>query len=209
MSLFRYFICFNGRPILRSCANALWWDVEREWCTVQDEVTCDDRVTNNPQLPTTTESLPTVPTQPPNLSTCNHIRYLSDSENGAYLKSICTLPVGLTPEQSEIRCRENRMELFVIDNSAVQKALFKVTTELHNNRDGMWWINGRRDSNGEWFSFSPEREPIYHGIDWVQTQTVEGKNSGDCLAYTMHHGPYQAMGFDCNRNGVGICQFSF
>jgi hypothetical protein len=50
----KYFVCFEGAPLPRTCAENLWWDVVYNWCTFADEVTCDSRVPNNPNLPTTT-----------------------------------------------------------------------------------------------------------------------------------------------------------
>jgi hypothetical protein len=49
-----YFVCFEGKPIPRTCADNLWWDVVYNWCTVGEEVTCDSRVPNNPNPPITT-----------------------------------------------------------------------------------------------------------------------------------------------------------
>lgn len=37
----RYFVCFKGSPILRNCAENLWFDVVYNWCTIADEVTCE------------------------------------------------------------------------------------------------------------------------------------------------------------------------
>lgn len=48
-----YFVCFEGKPISRDCAENLWWDVVYNWCTSGDEVTCDSRVPNNPNPPAT------------------------------------------------------------------------------------------------------------------------------------------------------------
>lgn len=198
-----------GSPIHRSCADGLWWDIRNEWCTSENEVTCDDRTSNNPRPPTTTESLPTVPTQPPSLSNCYAIRHLFDQESGTYLKSFCTLNTHSTYELSESLCRDNNMELFVIDNSAVQEAFFGATTEsLEAYPQGLVWINGRRESSGDWFTSSPQRQPLYSGIDWVQTETIIGQDNGDCLAYTRIHGPYKAMGHDCMQSHWLTCQYS-
>ena len=52
----RYFVCFNGEPIPRSCAPQLWFDVEFSWCTESDSVTCDSRVPNDPNRPSITST---------------------------------------------------------------------------------------------------------------------------------------------------------
>lgn len=51
-----YFLCFNGNPISRSCAQDFWWDMNNNWCTTADLVTCDPRAPNNPQNPRTTRN---------------------------------------------------------------------------------------------------------------------------------------------------------
>lgn len=47
----KYFVCFEGSPIPRDCAEDLWWDVVYNWCTIAEEVSCDARVPNNPNTP--------------------------------------------------------------------------------------------------------------------------------------------------------------
>lgn len=49
----RFFVCFNGSPIGRTCAEGFWWDVVYNWCTIPEEVNCDSRVPNNPRPPDT------------------------------------------------------------------------------------------------------------------------------------------------------------
>lgn len=40
----RYFVCFEGSPISRGCAENLWFDVIYNWCTIADEVNCESRL---------------------------------------------------------------------------------------------------------------------------------------------------------------------
>lgn len=119
------------------------------------------------------------------------------------MKSLCAIHLPSTYQQSESACHDRNMELFVIDNSAVQQALLKATTEFYNTHSALWCINERRESNRMWFTFSPERQSIYSGIDWVNTGTVKAQNRGDCLGYL---GPYQAKGVDCNHKQAP-CKF--
>lgn len=48
-----YFLCYNGNPISRSCAEGFWWDMYDQWCTTPDIVRCDPRAPNDPQASTT------------------------------------------------------------------------------------------------------------------------------------------------------------
>lgn len=214
----RYFVCFRGSPIARQCAAGLWFDIRNSWCTTADEVECDARTPNNPNVPTqtppTTEEITTglpptaEPVDPPILDSCYQIRDLFDEENGEYLKSFCTFNRILNYEESELTCRNHNMELFVINNATVESAFHEATTEsliVHPN--GFVWINGQRDSTEEWFTFNPNRAPLFDGITWVRTETIDGRTSGDCLRYSSVHGPYQAMGVDCSASSYFTCEF--
>lgn len=72
----KYFVCFEGTAIWRSCAEGFWFDVVYNWCTFPEDVSCDYRTPNNPnpgptvpptitELPTTTTTVSTT-TQDPN-----------------------------------------------------------------------------------------------------------------------------------------------
>lgn len=111
-------------------------------------------------------------------------------------------------DQAEVLCVQNNMNLFVIDSSAVQSPFQTATTEsLIQYNNGFLWINGRRDFFGEWFSYTHIEQLLYGGITWVQTEEIDGRNSGNCLRFSQEHGPYQAMGQDCNSQSYGICEF--
>lgn len=206
-------MCFNGSPIERHCAEGLWWDVDNQWCETAERVKCDDRTIFNPDNPnttpaTTTTSTTTVITEPPMISTCYRMSHLFNPENGDYMKSFCVVDQYLTYDQSEEACQDLNMNLFVIDSTAVQSEFFTETTiELYDWAVGLLWINGRRDGAGEWFTFNPNRLPIYSGLDWVQTDTVDGRTSGDCLRYSEEHGHYQPKGENCDRTSFASCEF--
>lgn len=134
--------------------------------------------------------------------------------NGNYLKTSCIIHTGEgdtmdTYDEADRRCIDNGMTLFVINNSTVQSALFETATEvLINQPNGFLWINGRRDlQSQEWFVNSPRREPLYDGIDWVQTESIDGRTAGDCLRYSQQHGPYRAIGHDCEARSWIICEY--
>ena len=62
----KYFVCFEGTAIGRSCADELYFDVVYNWCTFPDDVSCDYRTPNNPNpgpsVPPTTSEAPTTTT---------------------------------------------------------------------------------------------------------------------------------------------------
>ena len=52
----RYFMCHNGIAIARECASGLYWDINNDWCTFPDQVTCHPNAPNPipPSTSTTT-----------------------------------------------------------------------------------------------------------------------------------------------------------
>lgn len=124
---------------------------------------------------------------------------------------MCILNTNTNYENARIRCNSLNMNLFIIDNSQVQEPFFEATTRLLiRNPRGFVWINGRR-INSQWFVFNSDnstRGPLYSGVDWVNTTSINGPTNGDCLRYSSQHGPYQAMGIGCNSNSWLTCEYS-
>jgi hypothetical protein len=177
-----------------------------KWCTFEDDVTCDERTVNNPGNPTTTTVPPS--TEPPVIEDCFRTGLLFNDNDSSYTKSFCITNINNNYEQAETSCRGRNMELFVIDNSLVQSAFqFGVTNALIMQPRGFLWINGRRESILDWFTFNPNRAPLYGNIDWVQTDTIDGRTSGNCLRYSQQQGPYEAMGANCNSNSWFACEY--
>jgi hypothetical protein len=124
------------------------------------------------------------------------------------MKSLCIENTTSNYEQAQTSCRNRNMELFVIENSLVQSAFQSVVTNaLIMQPRGFLWINGIRESVLEWFTFNPNRAPLYEDIKWVQTDTIDGRTSGNCLRYSQQNGPYEAMGASCNMNSWFACEY--
>lgn len=202
----KYFICFNGTPLPRFCAEDFWWDARKGWCTTADEVECDERTTINPDNPVP-------PTEPPIISHCYRTSHLFNPDNGSYMKSACVSNSIFNYEESEQECLDNNMHLFVINNANVQTTFHEaMERELASYTPiGRVWINGRRDaSNGEWFSYNPNRALVFAGLEWVQTESIDGRTSGDCLRYSqVHGGRYQGFGEACVTSAPSYlaCEF--
>jgi hypothetical protein len=190
------------------------------WCNFPEYVQCDNRTIINPDNPgnrTTTLAPTTVPTtvsttvstQMPNITNCRYYRDLFVGDT--YLKSMCIFSSVINYEAGRALCQANNMNLFIIDDSIVQSVFQVATTDLlqrYNN--GFVWINGRRDlSINQWNIFNADgsmRGRLYDGVNWVNTSTVDGRNSGECLRYSSQHGPYLAMGVACTTNAYTTCE---
>lgn len=143
-----------------------------------------------------------------NTDICQHETELKDDE-GNYLKTSCIVNTLDTYAVAEKRCIDHGMTLFVINNSTVQTALFESTTEvLVSQPNGFLWINGKTDPETQyWFVYGHARNPLYEGIDWVETESIDGRTSGDCLRFSSQVGPYRARGDDCSIVSWIICEY--
>lgn len=103
------------------------------------------------------------------------------------------------------------MNLFVVDTSLVHLLFFNATTEiLAPWQGGRVWINGRYINNTDtWIvqtSAGNNQGNLYSGMDWVNTETINGRTNGACLRYTSEFGPYQGMGIGCNAGSWFMCE---
>ncbi|CRL02466.1 CLUMA_CG015587, isoform A [Clunio marinus] len=136
----------------------------------ESEVTCDDRTVINPENPATTTTI--TPTDPPILSSCHRTSHLFNEESGDHMKSYCILNVNRNYHQTEQACNDINMNLFVIDDSALQSSFFiTLTSDLIAHPRGFVWINGQRNQSGVWLSSNPQSALLYDEIDWVQTDS--------------------------------------
>lgn len=191
----------------------MWFDVIDNWCTTSDEVTCDGRTPNNPRPPTdTTVEISTttqVPREPPVLNACLVVDHLYSYETGAYLKSSCVINRNENFDGGERNCQDRNMELFVISDAMVEETYHDAITRSKSAYvNGRVSISGRRNEEEEWFTSGPNPTPLYNGIEWVQTESVDGRVTGDCLWYSSQHGPYRALGANCNTVVWSGCEFS-
>jgi len=133
-------------------------------------------------------------------------------DGNTYLKSMCIVNTGTNYEAARQRCVQLGMNLFIIDDSRVQRPFFEATTWLlRGHPNGFTWINGRRNNLTGWQVFNADntlRGPLYSGVDWVNTTNVNGPTNGDCLRYSSQFGPYQAMGIACTSSSWLICEHS-
>ncbi|KAG5675522.1 hypothetical protein PVAND_005418 [Polypedilum vanderplanki] len=204
-----YYVCSRGTPLPRECAEGLWFDVVNRWCNFPEYVECDDRTVVNPDNPGNRTTVAPPVTGPPEISACHMNSDLFDGQT--YLKSMCIVNQNANYETARAGCQSRNMNLFIIDNSIVQTEFQLTTTDLlRSHPGGFVWINGIRDlNNNQWNVFNADgsrRGAIYDGVIWVQTESIDGRNSGECLRYSSQHGPYEAMGVACNSNSWYICE---
>lgn len=134
-------------------------------------------------------------------------------DGNTYLKSMCIVNGVFNYEAARQRCVSLGMNLFIIDNSRVQKPFFEATTWLlRGHPGGFVWINGRRDRiSNQWWIHNADNSTsgqLYSGVSWVNTSSIHGPTNGDCLRYSSQFGPFQAMGIECMTSSWLTCEHS-
>lgn len=85
-----------------------------------------------------------------------------DSE-GQYLKTACQVSDATSYGDA---CVNSGMNLFVIDSPHTQNELLKFATSVFGSGQGSTlWINGKKDKEGNWFSYSPDKQSLMAGIE--------------------------------------------
>lgn len=206
-----YYVCSRGTPIQRECAPGFWFDVRYLWCNHPDQVECDDRTIINPPNPGNRTTISPPVTDDPDIGAC---LYREDMFVGnSYLKSMCIIGTSANYEAARQGCQNVNMNLFIIDNSLVQEIFFETNTRLlQAHANGFVWINGMRNETlDQWSIFNADG--TWRGllkaneVDWVSTDTVDGRRSGNCLRYSQQFGPYQAMGVECTASSWFVCEY--
>jgi hypothetical protein len=114
-------------------------------------------------------------------------------------------------ETSRLGCHNRNMNLFVVDTSIIHILFFNATTDvLSQFEGGHVWINGRYiNATDTWIvqnSAGNQQGLLYAGLDWVNTETINGRTNGPCLLYTSAHGFYQGLGISCSMGSWFVCE---
>jgi hypothetical protein len=67
-------------------------------------------------------------------------------------------------DEAQNFCRSKGMELFVISSQAEYDALAAMSKSWFGSfNGGVIWVNGRQDGNGAWFTYNPNKVPLFSG----------------------------------------------
>lgn len=97
------------------------------------------------------------------------------------------------------------MDLFVINNANVQSALQEASGIEYSDRDySRLWVNGKKDSDGTWFSNTSRMRPILPGLDWLNGDS----KTGECLSILRYNkqNKQQFQGWDCSGIAWTYCE---
>lgn len=170
-------------------------------------LTSTEPPTESTSVSTETTTLP-LPTGPPNLDQCD---FQQDIYNDVeYLKTMCIVANPSSYGAARMSCAEANMNLFVIDTEVIHRLFFNTTSNLIPTQGINMWINGRTlEFPVVWTVRNPDdtlRGLLYNGMDWVQTEDIDGRLNGPCLRYTSEFGHYQGIGMDCTMSSWFVCE---
>lgn len=126
------------------------------------------------------------------------------NQNNQYLKSVCEISEDSTYSQAKKICEDNGMFLFIVTNSDVQSAFFKLASDRNGyTAYAQLWINGRKKEDNIWIAES-SNYPL-NITDWYNGES----NIGECLSILKRHGGEQmkASGEDCSKIAWVYCEF--
>lgn len=114
---------------------------------------------------------------------------------GEYLKSLCVVETTSTFYEAFELCRNNQMNLFIVDSLEVEVALMGLLSSKAPNH---FWINGNKHA-GKWYSLSAEKKPIYPGLRWSAIRSAK-----QCLSVSSG---LVATAQDCETNLKFLCEY--
>ncbi|KAG5669956.1 hypothetical protein PVAND_000245 [Polypedilum vanderplanki] len=136
------------------------------------------------------------------------------SSSGKLLKRICFAnSIDSTYDGAEKFCRNHGMQPFVVNNEDVARGLLnelKLHTEqfapactVTNWPDScIVGINGRRSSNGKWYTYTHEVLPLYENFSWIN-----GSEFGNCLTVKIRNGKLAYKGDPCEQKNARFCEY--
>ncbi|KAG5669955.1 hypothetical protein PVAND_000244 [Polypedilum vanderplanki] len=145
-------------------------------------------------------------------SLCHRTSEIFNSER-KLIKKICYHHTDVMYNDAENFCRNYGMELFVINSQEVAEGLLKemkaVVAQFHPSCNSENWpdncyinINGRKSSNGKWYSRTFETLPIYENLTWIQNAEI-----GNCLTVKVQNGNLVVKGESCKLTIPLFCEF--
>jgi hypothetical protein len=149
-----------------------------------------------------------------NESICNQKGVVYDNA-GKVLKKTCFIKEGKTYDEAEKYCRNNGMQLYVVDSVEAEKGILKelaraMTTHFaHCNPQNfpdyqcIILINGRRSSNNKWYTYTHEILPLYENISWLRNSEL----GGDCLSMNIKNSKLNVYGESCMGSFVSFCEY--
>jgi hypothetical protein len=93
---------------------------------------------------------------------CSFRNRVIGSDENFLQKYYCMITKALAYEPAEKLCRSIGMELFVVESAEVMNSLAQTASSFFpSNQMTRYWINGKKDESGNWFTYSPKKNPLF------------------------------------------------
>lgn len=151
---FSYYKCEGDNPVRKICDSGLWFNIEQDRCTNAYSVKCTKHALITPRNPNYAEDIynyvdigayncrfsyfdspistatykPDNTTLPSNIGSCHIKKDLFD--DGVYLKSVCIYRQGANYDDGFKLCKDNNMNLFIINNKSVETQFYNAVMDL-------------------------------------------------------------------------------
>lgn len=147
-----------------------------------------------------------------NTAICTSIHSLND-RSGNLIKKLCEVHRGVNYHDTQMFCRENGMNLLVLDSRETFDALAnymhgnwiaKTTPAIWSSPQGMW-VNGRRNVVGRWFTYANVKRRLSSDIPWL-FDSLYGGSDESCLVIKKD-GQFSVSGVACSHTYYSFCEF--
>lgn len=148
---------------------------------------------------------------------CGNQRDIFDA-NGKYVKTACAV---FHEKLYDKACVDDGMRLFIIESAETEQGVLNFATDMFGHDEGTTlWVNGKRDCDGSWHTYGPEKKPLVNGIKGITDEDNEKSEVkkpkqkrdrvcrvlDDCLAL-FGHGVIHAIKWSCQSKMYSICEF--
>lgn len=164
----------------------------------------DDKI----EVPTTTPTiLPSTNSSILNVNVCTSIDVLYDrhSDSRHYIKSLCSIAGSVSYKVAKKTCSDAGMPLFAVQDSNEQNSFVNAvrTQPKLRFKSASAWVNGERNSNGEWVSYAPDEAPLFKKLKWGDSNTL----SGNWLKYEWNSGSSYFSSSNYPQPAFTFCEF--
>lgn len=112
----------------------------------------------------------------PDTSICSNEKDFYDND-GNYLKTACQ--ASYSRSQGEA-CVDRGMKLFSIDSLATEREILSFAASIFGTgQSSSLWIDGKKESDGNWYTYNPERQRMVSGINCVTDENCSEEDSDE------------------------------
>jgi hypothetical protein len=119
--------------------------------------------------------------------------------NGNYVKTACAV---FSAKSYNEACINDGMNLFIVDSTGTERELLSFATSIFGSGGGSTlYINGKKDSDGRFYTYNPLRKPL---IDSIASRF--SANGDGCLILSAN-GAFKVDSWSCKSKMYHVCEY--